>query len=84
MPSFGDGSEIEGYDPDEYYELWTSGVLKKKSGSRKSFNREWAKFEQDGTEQAYFSTVGQYIRSFSDEGLIDCEFRPPSRWQKSL
>ncbi|WP_303249715.1 hypothetical protein [uncultured Slackia sp.] len=75
VPSFGDGSEIEGYDPDEYYELWKSGVLKKEESIRKSFNREWAKFQKDGTEQAYFSTVGQYIRSFSDEGLMDCEFR---------
>lgn len=75
VPSFGDGSEIEGYDPDEYYELWKSGVLKKEESIRKSFNREWAKFQKDGTEQAYFSTVGKYIKSFSEEGLIDCEFR---------
>ena len=67
--------EVEGYDPDAYYELWKSGVAKEENAISKRINREWDKFKKSETEESYFQTVGKYIRSFSDEGLIDCEYR---------
>ncbi len=73
VPDWGD--DIEGYDPDEYYKLWKNGVLKTEESIRKTINHKWAEFQKTGTEDAYFSTVGKYIRSFSEDGLIDCEFR---------
>ncbi len=73
VPDFGDG--IDGYDPDEYYELWRSDVLKEEESIKRAINREWAEFRKYDTEEAYFETLGKYIRSFSKDGLIDCEFR---------
>lgn len=69
------GMEVEGYDPDEYFELWKSGVAKEESAISKRINREWNRYKKVGTEDAYFDTVGRYIRSFSSDGLIDCEYR---------
>ena len=69
------GMEVEGYDPDEYYELWKSGVAKEEKSISKRLGREWDKYGEARTEEAYFDTVGSYIRSFSEDGLIDCEYR---------
>ena len=73
VPDFGRG--IEGYDPDKYFELWKSDVLKEEESIRRTINRQWAEFRKYDTEEAYFETVGKYIRSFSKDGLIDCEFQ---------
>ena len=70
-----DGMDVDGYDPDEYYLRWKDGVVREEESITKRMNREWTEFKKAETEESYFQTVGKYIRSFSDDGRIECEYR---------
>lgn len=69
-----DGAEVEGYDPDEFYEQWKSGVAAKEDAIRKRINREWSGYIESDSEESYYATVGEYVRSFTVDGSVDCEF----------